>query len=93
MTHESIISNIVGLWNKMGQVSKSIHKISESVQELTTIICQGALQPMGQPGPVCCNQCSGSAMSSTPESMQPSSPVAMPGATAVVPLWPQPLYC
>ena len=91
MTHESITSNIVGLWNKMGQVSESVHKIGESVQELATIIRQGAPQPMGQPGPACCHQCSGSTMSSA-QSMQPSSPSATPGAIAVVPPWPQPSY-
>ena len=91
MTHKSITSNIVGLWNKMGQVSEFIHKISKSIQELAAIIFQGALQPMGQPGPAYCHQCSGSTMSSA-QSMQPSLPSATPGAIAVVPLWPQPSY-
>ena len=37
MTHESITSNIVSLWNKMGQVSESVHKVSECVQELAAL--------------------------------------------------------
>jgi len=93
MTHESITSNIVGLWNKMGQVSESVHKVSECIQELTTIIRQGAPQPMGQPGTTCCHKCSGSTTPST-QSMQPSQPLlssGTPGAV-VVPPWPQPSH-
>lgn len=93
MTHESITSNIVGLWNKMGQVSESVHKVSECVQELATIIRQGAPQPMGQPGTTCCHQCSGSTMPSarSTQPSQPSSSSGTPGAI-VVPPWPQPLH-
>ena len=93
MTHESITSNIVGLWNKMGQVSESVHKVSECVQELATIIRQGAPQPMGQPGATCCHQCSGSTTPSarSTQPLQPSSSSGTPGAV-VAPLWPQPSH-